>query len=124
MSRNGADTLNGGAGNDTLNSGAGHDELTGGTGNDTMTGGYGNDLFKYSALNFGIDRITDFDADPLFGQDLLNISGLGVTAANFASLVSITDTGADTLITFGAGAIQLIGVADATSVNVSDFLLT
>ncbi|UUZ70497.1 calcium-binding protein [Polaromonas sp. P2-4] len=122
VSGNGADTLDGGAGNDTLNSGAGHDELTGGTGNDILTGGYGNDMFKFSALGFGSDRVTDFDTDALFGQDLLNISGLGITAATFATSVTIAQQGADTLVTIGADSIQLIGVSSA-SVNASDFLL-
>ena len=124
VSGNGADTLDGGAGNDTLNSGAGHDILNGGTGNDTLTGGYGNDMFVFSAAGFGNDRVTDFDADPLFGQDLLDISGLGITAATFGASVTITDLGADTLITIGSDTILLTGVANATTtVTMDDFFL-
>jgi hypothetical protein len=54
-----------------------------------MSGGLGNDIFRFGAA-FGVDRISDFDAD--FGgggQDRMDISALGITAANFASLVSI-----------------------------------
>ncbi|UUZ65404.1 calcium-binding protein [Polaromonas sp. P1-6] len=124
-SGNGADTLDGGAGNDTLNSGAGHDTLIGGTGADALTGGYGNDMFVFSAAGFGNDRVTDFDTDALFGQDLLNISGLGITAATFAASVTIAQQGADTLVTIAGttDSIQLVGVSSAT-INASDFLLT
>ncbi|UUZ64948.1 calcium-binding protein [Polaromonas sp. P1-6] len=123
-SGNGADTLDGGAGNDTLNSGAGHDTLIGGTGADALTGGYGNDMFVFSAAGFGNDRVTDFDTDALFGQDLLNISGLGITAATFAASVTIAQQGADTLVTIAGttDSIQLVGVSSA-SINASDFLL-
>ena len=115
-----------GTGNDLANTivgGSGADTLNGAGGNDVLTGGAGNDIFVYSTLNFGNDIITDFDADPLGGQDLIDISALGVTAANFASLVIITDLGADTLLTFGAGTVLLAGVADATTITASDFLL-
>ncbi|MGH6625077.1 MAG: hypothetical protein ACRECD_00780, partial [Burkholderiaceae bacterium] len=88
-----------------------------------LTGGYGNDMFVFSAAGFGNDQVTDFDADPVFGQDLLNISGLGITAATFATLVAITDLGADTLVTIGTDSFLLAGVADATTVTASDFML-
>ena len=35
---------------------------------------------------FGADIITDFASSPVVGQDLIDISGLGITAATFASL--------------------------------------
>jgi Ca2+-binding RTX toxin-like protein len=116
----GNDTLSGGAGNDILNGGAGNDVLNGGAGNDTLTGGAGSDVFQYSAAGFGHDIITDFN--PLIGGDRLGIVGLGVTAATFASSVTITASGVNTLVTIGADSIQLNGVA-ATSVHQSNFNL-
>jgi Ca2+-binding RTX toxin-like protein len=117
----GNDTLRGGAGNDTLNGGAGNDVLDGGIGNDTMTGGVGSDVFQFLA-GFGHDIITDFSSNPVVGVDLLDISSLGITAATFASSVTIAASGVNTLITIGANSIQLNGVAAAT-VSATDFRL-
>ena len=117
----GNDTLLGGAGNDTLNGGAGNDVLDGGIGNDTMTGGAGSDVFQFLA-GFGHDTITDFSSNPVVGVDLLDISSLGITAATFASSVTIAASGVNTLITIGANSIQLNGVAAAT-VSATDFRL-
>ena len=68
--------------------GAGNDTLDGGAGNDSLGGGAGNDIFKFLA-GFGQDTITDFTAGPAGSQDLMDISGLGITAATFASSVRI-----------------------------------
>ena len=92
----GADTLIGNGGVNSLTGGAGNDILIGGAGNDVMNGGTDNDTFVFAA-GFGNDTISGFDANPTGGQDLLDISGLGITAANFATSVVITDLGADTL---------------------------
>ncbi|MNG15992.1 hypothetical protein D3C84_998620 [compost metagenome] len=91
-------------------------------GNDTLIGGLGNDTFVFGA-GFGHDRILDFDANPTGGQDLMRVTGLGITAANFAANVVITDIGADTRITIGANSITLVGVADATGVTQADFII-
>jgi len=64
-------------------------------------------------------------------QDLIDFSAYSgtqdITTANFASRVSITDAGADTLITMtGTGdSILLVGVADHTTVSLAsgDFVL-
>ncbi|SFQ30831.1 calcium-binding protein, partial [Pseudomonas borbori] len=106
----------------TITGGTGNDVLTGGAGNDTLVGGLGNDTFMFAA-GFGNDRILDFDANPTGGQDLLNIAALGVTAANFAANVAIADVGADTLVTIGADSIRLVGIADATTITQTDFIL-
>jgi Ca2+-binding RTX toxin-like protein len=116
----GNDTLSGGAGDDILNGGAGNDVLNGGAGNDTLTGGAGSDVFQYSAAGFGHDIITDFN--PLIGGDKLGIVGLGITAATFASSVTIAASGVNTLITIGTDSIQLNGVA-AASIHQSNFNL-
>ncbi|WP_137808051.1 peroxidase family protein [Pseudomonas sp. G(2018)] len=138
----GADVLNSGAGNDTLLGGdaddillggIGNDFIDGGTGNNTVTGGAGNDMMVASSGNdifmfaagFGTDQIIGFDANAVGGQDRLDISSFGVTAATFAGIVIITDVGADTLISSPgiADSIRLVGVADATTVTAADFIL-
>jgi Ca2+-binding RTX toxin-like protein len=114
----------GGAGNDTLIGGVGNDVLDGGAGNDAMAGGLGSDVFRFLP-GFGHDIITDFTSNPLAGVDLLDVSGLGITAATFAASVKIAAsgaTGANTLITIGASSIQLNAVAAAT-VSESNFHL-
>ncbi|MGH8348444.1 MAG: calcium-binding protein, partial [Pseudomonas sp.] len=100
----------------------GNDAMTGGAGNDSMFASTGDDIFVFAAA-FGNDRIIGFDTDPAGGQDLLNIAGLNITAATFGSSVNVVDLGADTLINFGADSITLVGVADATTVTASDFIL-
>ncbi len=100
----------------------GNDRLNGGAGNDMLIGGGGNDIFVFGP-NFGNDRIMDFDANPVGGQDLLNIAALGVTAATFAASVTIADVGADTLVTIGADSIRLVGINDATTITQADFIL-
>jgi Ca2+-binding RTX toxin-like protein len=116
----GNDILTGGAGNDILNGNAGNDVLDGGAGNDTLIGGAGTDIFKFLAGS-GHDIITDFQSSPLGGQDLLDISGLGITSAAFAGSVTIAAAGANTLIAIGANTIQLNGVGAGT-INSSDFM--
>ncbi|MFJ4445545.1 peroxidase family protein [Pseudomonas sp. NPDC089422] len=119
----GSDTLQGGAGNDFINGAEGNDTVNGGAGNDTMVATDGNDVFQFSA-GFGADLIINFDANPSGGQDRLDITGLNITAANFAANVQIADVGADTLVSIGAAdSIRLVGVADATTVTVADFIL-
>ncbi|MCY1456595.1 hypothetical protein D9M71_738250 [compost metagenome] len=66
----------------------------------------------------------DFDANPAGGQDRLDVSALGITAATFAANVAITDVGVDTRVTIGANSITLVGVADATTVTQADFIVS
>jgi len=110
----GADFLDGSAGNDTL---------TGGPGNDTMNGGTGQNVFKFAA-GFGNDTINAFDANPAGGgQDRLDISSLGIRGATFAANVTIASDGAGgTLVTIGGNTIQLVSVAPA-DVTTADFIL-
>ncbi|MCY1289789.1 hypothetical protein D9M68_483310 [compost metagenome] len=88
-----------------------------------MNASLGDDIFVFSAAGFGADRILGFDAIATGGQDRLDISALGITAATFAGNVQINDVGSDTLINIGADSIRLVGVTDATSVNSGDFIL-
>ncbi|MBX3510675.1 MAG: hypothetical protein KF700_05700 [Hyphomonadaceae bacterium] len=121
----GADHLLGQAGDDQLFGGSGNDRLEGGAGDDVLIGGAGNDTFIFDA-GFGDDIILDFDANPQGGQDLLDISALGVTAADFASRVSIKSIGGDTIITIdGQNSITLVDVSGRgrDAVTVEDFKL-
>jgi Ca2+-binding RTX toxin-like protein len=121
-----ANTITGGGGNDTLSGGGGADTLIGGAGNDNMNGGTGNDTFMFTG-GFGNDTISGFDANPTGGQDLLDISALGISAADFAARVTIVDLGADTLVTIdGTSTMTLLGV-NGSGTNVitqQDFLLS
>jgi len=104
--------------------GTGNFTAVGNTLNNVFVGGIGNDTFVFGA-GFGNDQIIGFDTNPIGGQDLLNISALNITAANFAGSVNITDVGADTMISIGGvDSIRLVGVADATTVTATDFILT
>ncbi len=108
-----ADVIIGRGGTDMLNGGSGNDTIEGGAGNDTLNGGIGNDIFRYLLGGFGNDTITGFDANPSGGQDTIDLAGLGITAANFAAKVTITNAGGGAaLITIaGQGTIRLTGVA-------------
>jgi len=66
--------------------------ITGGTGNDTLSGISGSDTFVF-AVGDGVDAITDYDA----ANDTLEFAGL-----NFCDL-TITQSGSDVLIEYGAG---------------------
>ena len=60
--------------------------------------GRGNDTIVLPG-GFGNDTVTAFDADGTGGQDLIDISGLGIAASDFASRVTVTDVGNDMLVT-------------------------
>ncbi|WP_353740965.1 VCBS domain-containing protein [Pseudomonas fluorescens] len=113
----------GGLANDILVGGAGDDLFFGGLGDDTLNGGLGNDTFMFAAAGFGNDSIQGFDIDPVGGQDLLNIAGLGISSETFAANVSIAADGADTVIGIGVDSIRLVGVNSA-GIDQADFILT
>ncbi|MNB97177.1 Hemolysin, chromosomal [compost metagenome] len=118
----GNDTLAGGAGVDSLNGGTGNDILIGDAGNDILTGGSGSDNFVFG-VGFGRDTITDFDSNPTGGQDFIDLQTRGITAATFASSVSITGNNNTTTLTLSGGdVITLTGTA-ANSVTINDFHL-
>lgn len=121
----GDDAVYGGAGNDNVSGGSGADLIVGEGGNDILFGGAGNDTFVFTA-DFGSDRIDGFDANPAGGQDHIDLTAFGITAATFAAHVQITDVGLDTLVTIDAQAdqvIRLAGVSNALTVTVDDFFL-
>jgi Ca2+-binding RTX toxin-like protein len=121
----GADTIYGGDGADTLSGGTGGDVLSGDGGNDILVGGANNDIFVFDA-DFGSDRIQDFDANPVGGQDYIDLTAFGITQATFAARVAITDVGFDTLVTIDGQidqVVRLAGVTNAATVTFDDFLL-
>jgi hypothetical protein len=88
-----------------------------------MNGGAGNDVFVF-APGFGNDRIINFDANPAGGQDLIDITAFGITAATFGDRVVIADVGADTLVTIdGTDTIRFVGIGNANTITQTDFLL-
>jgi Ca2+-binding RTX toxin-like protein len=122
----GDDTLIGLWGNDTLTGGAGNDTLIGSMDDDSMNGGLGLDVFLFELSEFGHDTITMFDADATFGQDLLDIASLEITAADFGTRVEITDLGSDALVTIdGIATITLVGVTGdgMNAITQDDFML-
>jgi Ca2+-binding RTX toxin-like protein len=124
----GSDVMNGLAGADVINGGAGDDTINGGAAGDTLTGGIGSDLFVYNAANFGADLISDFDATPAGGQDLIDLTGLGVTAADFNTRVRYVLSGGTVLITVSLngvsqGTIRLNSITNINLLDVTDFRL-
>ena len=120
-----ADTLVGDAGDNRLDGGAGDDVLEGGGGADTMAGGGGGDRFVF-APGFGDDRIEDFGASSAGGLDFLDISAFGIAADDFSGRVTITQAGADALVTVDGDpsqAILLVGIGDAAAIAQEDFVL-
>ncbi|MET0436527.1 MAG: peroxidase family protein, partial [Devosia sp.] len=134
-----ADFIDGGTGDDILHGGAGNDTdiLIGGDGNDIIhlaansgINNDGNDIVRYTAANFGDDVINGFDANPAGGQDQIDLSALGITAANFNNRVFESTVGADTLLTIREdgpasailGTIRVAGVNN-TLIDATDFIL-
>jgi Ca2+-binding RTX toxin-like protein len=120
-----ADTLTGDDADNDISGGGGDDTLVGLGGDDRLSGDGGSDTFVF-ASGFGNDRITDFDANPAGGQDLLDISAFGISADNFMDHVKIADAGPDTLVTINgdpAQTIRLAGIGSPTMVTQQDFLL-
>ncbi|MDJ0574531.1 MAG: SGNH/GDSL hydrolase family protein [Xenococcaceae cyanobacterium MO_234.B1] len=106
----GNDTLNGGSDNDIVRGNQGDDLIDGGAGNDTITGGVGADIFKLT-LDFGTDRITDFQA----GIDRIMLSG-GLTFRDLSfSEGNIFVTATDETLAILSG-------FDTTTLTESDFV--
>jgi Ca2+-binding RTX toxin-like protein len=98
----GANMLDGQAGNDTL---------VGGSGDDTLTGGGGTDTFVFGD-GWGQDLITDFT-----DGEMLDLSSSSLTFAD----LTISQAGADVLITDGAGNQILLAGIDASTITETDF---
>lgn len=107
----GNDTLIGGLGNDALLGGSGDDLLIGGLGSDRLWGGSGNDTFVMTSEPGVTDSIYDFTV----GEDLLDVSALTNTLGDPITVndvvVSSTNGGASSIITFPDGTkIRIYGV--------------
>ncbi|TCL64656.1 peroxidase family protein [Rhizobium sp. BK251] len=126
----GNDVIDGGTGNDTIDGGGDADTIVGGEGNDTINVTNGNDLIRYTAANFGADVITGFDftGGTATTQDRIDLSALGITAANLATRVTETTVGGNTVLQVRdaslaiIGTIQLNGVSNA-NVDATDYVL-
>jgi Ca2+-binding RTX toxin-like protein len=99
----GDDELFGNAGDDELKGGSGDDLLNGGAGDDELTGGTGDDVFVFG----GGDKVTDFKA----GTDKIDLSAMGVTAADFATKVQLISKGGDTIVKIGNAEMRLDDVS-------------
>jgi Ca2+-binding RTX toxin-like protein len=107
--------------NDILFGTTGNNVFEGLAGDDILVGNFGDDTFRFLSAGTGNDVITDFDADPIGGQDLIDVSGRGFTAASIGSAILISTAGADTFVTIGTDHIRLIGVATA-NITATDFI--
>ena len=89
-----------------------------------------NDVIIYNGVGFGADIITGFDATggTAATQDLIDLSALGITAANLATRVIETQVGANTVLTVRdaalatIGTIQVNGIANA-NIDATDYIL-
>jgi parallel beta-helix repeat protein len=123
----GNDRIDGGSGADSLFGGAGIDTLIGGTGNDRFTGGAGDDVFRYDTSgNMGADIITDFDSNPVGGQDVIDISGRWYTAAQIGTAITVVASGTNTIVTFVTGTLAgtsiTLNATTPSSITASDFV--
>jgi Ca2+-binding RTX toxin-like protein len=109
----GNDTLNGAGGVDRIYGGSGDDTINGGTGNDWLVGGAGADTFVFDT-NWGADRIADFEN----GTDLVDLTATGLGYGD----LTITQSGADTLIADGAGNTITLVATLATLIDAADFI--
>ena len=124
----GNDVLFGEAGNDTLRGGAGDDVLQGGEGNDIfdgqggtnwITSGNGLDTFIFNASsgNLQVDDFSD-------GFDKIDMRGTGVTAANAAQNVTITEFAeGGVLVQYGASQVWLENITPGHITFANDFIL-
>jgi glycerophosphoryl diester phosphodiesterase len=121
----GGNRLYGGTGNDKLFAGTndflfggdGTDTLFAGKGGSTLYGGAGADKF-YLAYN-GAPTSTNTVADFEVGADKLLI--LGIAGTNDLSKVTLTQKGADTLLTAGSKDLALLTGIQSSSLNAGSF---
>jgi Ca2+-binding RTX toxin-like protein len=111
-------SLAGGNGADSLSGLAGDDTLAGGAGNDTATGGTGNDTFVYLS---GLDTITDFTAGGT--DDKIDLTAFTALTSLTAVLSLAVQSGANTVITLGAGNVLTLSNVTRTALTAADFQL-
>jgi hypothetical protein len=107
----GSDMLFGGIGDDRLFGSRGFDYLDGGEGADILSGGRGSDIFAFG----NGDTVTDFKS----GEDMIDLGSLGVTEAEFETLVSVTREGSDLKLTVAG---QTMTLEDESDIDIDDFM--
>lgn len=110
-SGSGNDQLIGNDANNGLYANGGNDVLEGGLGDDVLSGGSGRDTFVFN-VNCGADEIIDFSN----GLDFIMFES---GAESFTDL-TISDSGADTLVAYEGGVITLSNV-DSSLIGADDF---
>jgi Ca2+-binding RTX toxin-like protein len=118
----GNDQLFGNQGNDSLDGGRGNDRLEGGGGDDRLYVGSGNDTIVFGKFA-GHDTVYDFDANPRGGQDHIDLTGLGLSAATFAAYVSIAESHDGTLVSLASGDTLLLDGVAAATITIDDFII-
>ena len=103
--------LTGGDGRDRLIARAGNDTLDGGLDRDVLEGGAGEDVFVFGA-DSDVDLITDF----VVGEDLIDVSALGIAFAD----MTIVDGGLGALVIFdlAPGSIDLVTLQGVSAADV------
>ncbi|HEY7689884.1 MAG TPA: hypothetical protein VH835_14390, partial [Dongiaceae bacterium] len=71
-----ANKLDGLEGADTIDGGLGNDIITGGGGADSIDASKGNDRLVYTEVIDAGDTVTGFDANPVGGQDIVDLDAL------------------------------------------------
>jgi hypothetical protein len=93
---------------------SGADRLAGGLGRDVLTGGKGRDTFVFG----NGDTVADFKV----GKDKVDLSALGVTENNFASMVSVSKQGKDVVLSVGDQTMVLNHVKMGKLLNSDSFV--
>lgn len=102
--------LQGDDGNDIFDGQGGTNWITTGSGLDTL-------IFNAASSNLQVDDFTD-------GSDLIDMRGTGLTAANAAQNITITEyTEGGVLVEFGTSQIWLDGIMPGHITLANDFIL-
>jgi len=101
----GDDIVRGGQDNDVATGGAGADWMSGDRGDDTVSGGSGADIF-HTFGEAGLDRVTDFSRAE--GDRVMLDPG---------TTYSVAQTGADTVISMGAGGQMILAGVQISSLT-------
>ncbi len=125
----GNDLLNGGDGNDSLNGGFGNDTLEGGNGNDSLIGGPGNDILNpgegNDTVTGGVDRdvfVLAPRTEPVVITDFTPVDDfIALTNGLSTSNIQISQSGSDTVITFGGTTIARLLNIPSSSITAGNF---